>query len=48
MTKVIAYFLYSFGNFGANMLKSLAVNKMSSHIPNDSPSYWEWAGYFYL
>ena len=30
----IAYFLYIFGDNGANMLKSLSVNKMCSHLPN--------------
>ena len=36
MTIDIAYFLYIFGDNGANganMLKSLAVNKMYSHLP---------------
>ena len=29
----IAYFLYIFGDNGANMLLSRAVNKMCSHLP---------------
>ena len=34
MTIDIAYFLYIFGDNGTNMLKSRAVNKMYSHLPN--------------
>ena len=34
MTIDIAYFLYIFGDNGANRLKSLAVNKMYSHLSN--------------
>ena len=34
MTIDIAYSLYIFGDNGANMLKSLALNKMYSHLPN--------------
>ena len=30
----IAYFLYIFGDNGANMLYSWAVNKMCSNLPN--------------
>ena len=34
MTIDIDYFLYIFGDNGANMFYSWAVNKMSSHLPN--------------
>ena len=34
MTIYIAYFLYIFGDNGANMLYSRAVNKMCSRLPN--------------
>ena len=34
MTVDIAYFLYIFGDNGANVLYSLAVNKMCSRLPN--------------
>ena len=34
MTIDIAYFLYIFGDNGANMLYLWAVNKMCSHFPN--------------
>ena len=34
MTIDIAYFLYIFGDNGANMLYSWTVNKMGWHLPN--------------